>query len=485
MKKSASKISVVVPVRNASGTLADCLAAVLDQTEKPHEVIVVENDSDRETRSVIDDFRKRYPDLLKVVHESIPGRASARNAGIARTQGDIIAMTDADCIAPKNWLERITHPIREEGESAVMGFEEPELENYWTRMRQKEDAEFAYSTFDGKYANHVDTKNFAIRADLMKRTMFDPELLAYEDWDLFLRLAKKGVKIRFLPDVIVRHRHNASFGELLKTQYARARGMERAFVAHWNDPSFRDHYKEDASARSHRFWNFIAFIPWSVWQLVTDPKKAAFRIVSDAAWKVGLVVESISIRFARFRIAIARRLLGIQMETPEILAVFRAIRPPMNLLVFGAGNDSLFWREENRNGRTVFLEDEEAWLDRIRKQCPALELYRVDYGTRVSDWRTLIDHPKKLELKLPAAIRETAWDVVLVDGPAGYAPQKPGRMKSIFEASRLAKPGGSVFIHDSEREVEKEYGEKYLGKESIVEEAVGRAVMRRYLRTLR
>ena len=482
MKKSAS---IVIPVKNAENTLAECLVSVLNQTEKPYEVIIVENNSNRKTRIIIDDFAKRYPNLLKVVHESALGRGAARNAGIRAVGGNIIAMTDADCIVPKNWLAQITRPIWEENEHAVMGFEEAAGGNYWTRMRQEEDARFVFSKFDGRYAAHIDTKNFVIRADCIQSTMFDPTIQAYEDWDLFLRLKKKGVKIRFLPDLKVRHHHDASLGELWKTQYVRARGFERIFIERIRDPAFRDYFKEDESARSHRIWNFFAFIPWAVFQFIVHPHRAPFRVMSDAAWKVGLVVESISIRFARFRIAIIRRFLGIQMETPEIFSIFQAIRPPMDLLVFGAGNDSTFWHKANRGGRTVFLEDEEAWFNHIQKKYPALEIYRVHYDTRVDEWQELIDHPEKLELKLPADIRETAWDTVLVDGPAGYAPDKPGRMKSIFEASRLVKTGGFVFVHDSEREAERGYGEKYLGKENVAEEIWGRALMRKYRSSIR
>jgi GT2 family glycosyltransferase len=192
-----------------------------------------------------------------------------------------------------------------------MGFEEAAGENYWTRMRQEEDGRFVFSKFDGRYAAHIDTKNFAIRADCIKDTMFDPTIQAYEDWDLFLRLKKKGVKIRFLPDLKVRHHHDASLRELWRTQYARARGLERIFVERIHDPAFRDYFKEDESARSHRIWNFFAFVPWAVFQFIVYPHRAPFRVMSDAAWKVGLVVESISIRFSRFRIAITRKLLGI------------------------------------------------------------------------------------------------------------------------------------------------------------------------------
>lgn len=493
MQKSAStktspsderSVSVVIPVRNGAETLGECLASVFSQTEQPLEVIVVDNGSTDGTPDVIRDFARKHPTLRRVREERI-GRGSARNAGVAAARGGIVAMTDADCIVPNDWIPRIAEPIRKENENAAMGFEKAAGGGYWARMRQEEDERFLASKVSGNYADHVDTKNFAVRADVMKNLLFDPEFPAYEDWDLFLRLKKRGVKIRFLPDLIVRHRHDSSLTELVRTQYARARGMERIFVAHFNDPVIRGYFNKDASARSHRLWNFFAFAPWAVWQFVKNPKRAPFRVAADAAWKTGLIAESLALRLMHCKIGIFRRRLGIQMEMPELFAVSQAIRPPMNFLIFGLGNDSAFWHRMNRGGRTVFLEDElDWWIDPTRKKHPDFEVHRVEYGTRAGEWRELIGHPEKLGLELPPEIRETAWDIVLVDAPAGYAPDRPGRMKSIFEAARLAKPGGSVFIHDSEREIEKEYGERYLGKESIAGEVTGRALMRRYFRTV-
>jgi hypothetical protein len=92
----------------------------------------------------------------------------------------------------------------------------------------------------------------------------------------------------------------------------------------------------------------------------------------------------------------------------------------------------------------------------------------------------LIDCPESLAMDLPADLRETAWDVVLVDGPAGYENGTPGRMKSIYEASRLVKPNGRIFLHDQEREVEREYADRYLLRRNIVGEVTGRALLRHY-----
>jgi glucuronoxylan 4-O-methyltransferase len=73
-------------------------------------------------------------------------------------------------------------------------------------------------------------------------------------------------------------------------------------------------------------------------------------------------------------------------------------------------------------------------------------------------------------MKLPNTIEALGWDVILVDAPAGYTDSKPGRMKSIFLAKRLAASPGDVFVHDCEREVERVYCDRFLGREHLTSE---------------
>ncbi len=172
--------------------------------------------------------------------------------------------------------------------------------------------------------------------------------------------------------------------------------------------------------------------------------------------------------------------LDTQMQAPELVAIARAIVAPANVLVFGLGNDAPIWAERNKNGRTAFLEDEEAWIEKIRAAYPLFEIHHVSYGTRRPQWREFLDHPEKLGFDVRKEISETRWDVAIVDGPAGYKNDSPGRMKSIFAASTLTRRGGSVFVHDAEREVEREFSRRYLRDENLVEEIRGRAHLRHY-----
>ena len=170
---------------------------------------------------------------------------------------------------------------------------------------------------------------------------------------------------------------------------------------------------------------------------------------------------------------------NILLSVEEIYKISEAInkRKACNYLVFGLGNDALLWLEVNRGGYTVFLENSQEWIDKfITKRNMRELIYKITYTTRITQWRELLDCPEKLELKLPEEVINLKWDVILVDAPMGgmmqdTAPESGavihGRMQSIYMAARLAGKGCTVFVHDTERVVEKTYCDKYFPKEKL------------------
>jgi uncharacterized protein (TIGR01627 family) len=192
-----------------------------------------------------------------------------------------------------------------------------------------------------------------------------------------------------------------------------------------------------------------------------------------------------------------RKELGIQIRTNQLLEIVKTIekKRPANFLVYGIGNDSIFWHHLNKSGRTVFIESDESWFSsikskhpklasffakkyvnakwafsNIKKEYPFLEAYLVEYGTKRSEWKNLINFPEKLHLNLPKNVLKTKWDIILVDAPPGLVSVMPGRMKSIYMSSVLTKKDGDIFVHDCHREVEKTYCNKYLTKKELINE---------------
>ncbi len=85
-------IGVVVPTYNRAGFLAETLAAILDQTRPPDDVVVVDDGSSDDTPSVL----ARYAPRVKTLRIANSGELVARNTGIAALATDLVAFCDSD-----------------------------------------------------------------------------------------------------------------------------------------------------------------------------------------------------------------------------------------------------------------------------------------------------------------------------------------------------------------------------------------------------
>ena len=131
-----------------------------------------------------------------------------------------------------------------------------------------------------------------------------------------------------------------------------------------------------------------------------------------------------------------------------------------NFLVFGAGNDSKLWLDINKSGKTVFIENNEEWIDTVKSKVDGIDIRKVDYTTVLSDWMDVLNSPDKLHIDLGEDVINTVWDFIFIDSPMGFG-DNPGRMQSIYSASQLTCD--NYFLHDVDRPVEFVYGDKYLG----------------------
>jgi glucuronoxylan 4-O-methyltransferase len=195
-------------------------------------------------------------------------------------------------------------------------------------------------------------------------------------------------------------------------------------------------------------------------------KKLIKRLAPKAAISFGVLWPSYK------SIGLVRKHNEIQITVEELKTIADVLRRrrACNFLVFGLGNDSLFWSKFNHGGKTVFVEDDNEWFSKVLKKNNGLTAYLVDYRTRLTQWEEFLGSPAVFDLDLPEAVRSLQWDVILVDAPAGWYDTAPGRMKSIAAASRLARDSGDVFVHDCDRNIEKIYCDRYLKSENLVAE---------------
>ena len=99
-----SKFSVVIPTYKRAEGLGRVLKSLADQTDKDFEVIVIEDGS-----KVASKVCQGFETDLKITYfwQENAGPAKARNLGIKKALGEIVAFTDDDMKLPQDWVERL------------------------------------------------------------------------------------------------------------------------------------------------------------------------------------------------------------------------------------------------------------------------------------------------------------------------------------------------------------------------------------------
>ena len=112
------KVSLIATVKDAGSAIHPFLASLAAQTRPPDEVLIVDGGS---TDGTMEALRAA---AITVISEPGAGIARGRNIGIAAATHDLIAVTDADCVLARDWLERLLRPF-DVGADVVAGFYRP------------------------------------------------------------------------------------------------------------------------------------------------------------------------------------------------------------------------------------------------------------------------------------------------------------------------------------------------------------------------
>lgn len=146
---------------------------------------------------------------------------------------------------------------------------------------------------------------------------------------------------------------------------------------------------------------------------------------------------------------------------------------PCNMLIWGAGNDIWLWAAANIQGQIAALESDRQWLKTSAgKVRESVHFVSVSFKQKVAKSAGLLEHPMKVDLlvDVPSNLSETAWDIVLVDGPAGNSLDSPGRMESLYTSSVLIanvvrrwRKNVTLYIHDASRDVERNWADAVFG----------------------
>ena len=203
-------ISIVIPTYNRKKLLKRTLNSLFKQTypRDKYEILVIDDGSTDETSEMIKELMRTHPEL-KYLRQRNRGPASARNQGIKKAKGRIVAFIDDDCIANRNWLMQIMNSFTDDSILGVEGKTET-IKNEITPFTH-----YVLNERGGLYPSC----NIAYRADILKDVKgFDGDYPYQwcEDVDLAFAVLNHG-KITFNPKVLITHPpRKRSFVSLIK-----------------------------------------------------------------------------------------------------------------------------------------------------------------------------------------------------------------------------------------------------------------------------
>lgn len=120
-------VSVVIAARNEEEAIGQCLEALLNQTypKEKYEIVVVDDQSTDNTSRVVTSYIKEHGNILLLnIHETEKSWAHKKYAltvGIAKSHGEIVMTTDADCVVGSNWIKEMVRYFESEV-GMVVGF---------------------------------------------------------------------------------------------------------------------------------------------------------------------------------------------------------------------------------------------------------------------------------------------------------------------------------------------------------------------------
>ena len=115
-------VSVVIPIFNQDSMIKFVIDAIYNSTHQNLEVVAVNDGSTDNTRKVLDNLAKKYPNL-KVIHKENEGKRLAVATGFYKSKGRFVVLIDSDSVIDKNAIREFMKAFSTDPKiGAVVGY---------------------------------------------------------------------------------------------------------------------------------------------------------------------------------------------------------------------------------------------------------------------------------------------------------------------------------------------------------------------------
>lgn len=201
--------------------LVECLNSLADQTLSPSQLVIVQDGPiPHELQQILESFESKLP-LERIELNFNMGLGKALNEGLKACKYDIVARMDADDIAMLNRFELQIHFLENNKEVMILGSQALKIDS---KGRIKEKMVVPLNNEDILnliWTNPVIHPTICFRkSKILELGSYDSNLKRRQDYDLWLRCAKAGLKFSNLPEALLFYREDDSSSYSKKVKQA-------------------------------------------------------------------------------------------------------------------------------------------------------------------------------------------------------------------------------------------------------------------------
>lgn len=193
-------VSVIIPTYNRAHLVCQAIESVLAQTAQADEIIVVDDGSTDDTQDHLQSFENR----IKIITQANRGISAARNIGIKTAQFEWLTFLDSDDLWKPTKLEKQKAFLSQHRDYLICYTDEEWRKNdTWVNPKK------IHKKHGGWIYEHclprciISASSVMLHHRLFERFgLFDENLPACEDYDLWLRLAAE-LPVGLVPEKLI------------------------------------------------------------------------------------------------------------------------------------------------------------------------------------------------------------------------------------------------------------------------------------------
>lgn len=252
-----TKVSGIITTYDRPDFLREAITSALHQSFPLFEVIIVDDCSPKEPVDIIEAFGHltRY---LRLPRNR--GANAARNAGIHAARGDVIAFLDDDDEWHPSKLARQVPALEDGYEACICGWQY--RGEHRPQVRRRGDVREADLRRGNRFCG---TSGLVARREALLAEPFDETIPRAQEWELFVRLAKRR-SLRYVPEVLYFQRRGnyagitqASFDADIEELLRRAEAFRkhRAWLGEWHYRRLLAHNILTNISRRQDKWTYV------------------------------------------------------------------------------------------------------------------------------------------------------------------------------------------------------------------------------------